>query len=60
VHGGSVTVTHPPDIYIHIHIGEGGVAFMGDRELKQVGDVVVRSVEEVLGTGGRVSWLEAT
>ena len=59
VHGGSVTVQHPPDIFIHVHIGEGGVAFMGDRELRQVGDVVVRSIEEVLGAGGEVSWLEA-
>ena len=59
VYGGSVTVTQPPDIYIHIHIGEGGVAVMGDRELLQVGEVVVRAVEEVLGAGGTVTWLPA-
>lgn len=57
--GGSTTVTKPPDIYIHVHIAEGGVSVMGDRELLQVGDVVVKAVEEVLGSGGRVSWLPA-
>lgn len=59
VYGGSVNVTQPPDIYISVHIGEGGVTVMSDRELLQVGEVVVKAVEEVLGTGGKVSWLPA-
>jgi len=59
IYGGSVTVTQPPDIYISVHIGEGGVTVMGTRELREIGDVVVRAVQEVLDVGGKVTWLQS-
>jgi hypothetical protein len=60
VHGGSVTVTQPPDIYLTINIGQGaGAVVLDDSQLRQLGDATIAAIESCIGAGARVTWLSA-
>jgi hypothetical protein len=55
LYGGGTTITQVPDIHIHQYfnqavIGEGGKA--------SIGRYMVEAIQEYMGTGGKVTWLE--
>jgi hypothetical protein len=54
--GGSTNVVKPPDIYVYITV-EGSVYGAGGPV--EVGREMVRAIEDYIGTGARVSFLEA-
>jgi len=57
IYGGGTTVTQVPDINIHQHFH---APVIGDGGKEAVGQYIVEAIQDYLGVGGTVTWLETT
>jgi hypothetical protein len=55
VYGGGTTVTQQPDIFVYQYLN-GPV--IGDKGLAQVGQFLVEAIQEYVGIGGKIEWME--